>query len=206
MNQAEERAQFVEAMNNLTSGTYKAQGDLIDFTLYDSMYVDNATPTLNQQLFVNGLGQTDPVTGNRKVLSDTNMRGRVGIPQGQKLMVKFIKTFYHFETVDADGTTLLAFYDMLAETTVNIRIEGKDTYGVWGLDEMLNFPISNASTGATQISTQGKAVGVYPLELPIVLASLTSFELTITHDVAPAAALQDDKLKIGLCGVLGRLS
>jgi hypothetical protein len=54
--------------------------------------------------------------------------------------------------------------------------------------------------------TLNRATGILPLNLPIVLASQVAFNVTLQHHVAPNANLDNDKLKIGLCGILERLS
>lgn len=203
------RAEFLQAMDQLQSGTYKGSGDIIDWSLWDRFSVDGTTPTLQHRLFVNGRGQPDPA-GVIKTHATTNMVGRVGIPTGSKLLVQYLKIFLCHDGALPEADWINT-YKMLRETVATIKIFGKDSYGEWGLDELFNHPISGILSPAdaadnAAFPTVGRALGVYPLQLPIVLASQVSFEVVVEHHVAPSANLDDTTIKIALCGVLGRLS
>lgn len=200
------RAGYYDAVNAMQTGTYKADGDILDFTLWDRIEIDNAV--LIHRMFVNGLGSPGGVVGNRN-LADTNLQGNQGIPLGQKLYVRAIKVFYRADEVRTPAE-IVAWHDMLANTTINFAIPGKDTYGQWALDEVLGIPVSMmnvpAATNYNPSESAGKYVGILPLNLPIVLASQVAFNITLEHHVAASADLADDILKIGLNGILERLS
>jgi len=202
------RAGYSNALAAMQSGTYKGDGDILDFTLWDRFEVDGTTPTLRHRLFVNGLGSPGGIVGN-KTLADTNVSGNVGIPQGQKLYVRAIKVFYWAKEIRTP-VEIVEFYQMLAETTINISIPGKDTYGQWALDEIMGIPVSiidnPAATNYNPPLSTGRHVGILPLNLPIVLASVVSFNISVEHHTAPSADLDDDVVKIGLNGILERLS
>ena len=92
-----------------------------------------------------------------------------------------------------------------------LSIFGKDTYGQWGLDELLNYYLAAlnapAVTVGTNPATQLRGAAVYPLRVPIVVASQTTFDIIVTPAGGQSdAALDDIKVKISLCGVLARLS
>ena len=207
--QAQERMQFMSALANLGTGTYSAYGDMFDWTSYDSMYLLSTAP--EYRLFSVGLGEVDPITGVNKNLADTNMRGRTITPKGSKLLVQYIKVFYSLRAA-GDETNLQAIYDVFDNFVVNLSIFGKDTYGQWALDELMNLPLKVVTVPATPgdnigRETQIKGAGVYPLKVPIVLASQTTFDIIVTPSGgAPDESLDDSKLKIGLCGVQARLS
>jgi hypothetical protein len=202
------RAGYYDAINAMQTGTYKGSGDILDWTLWDRFEVDGTTPTLIHRLFVNGLGSPGGVAGNRN-LADTNLVGNQGIPLGQKLYVRAIKVFYRADEVRTPAE-LVAWHDLLANTTINFTIPGKDTYGQWALDEVLGIPVSMmnvpAATNYNPSESAGKYVGILPLNLPITLSSQVAFNVVVEHHVAPAAGLDDDLIKIGLNGILERLS
>lgn len=205
---ADARQGYWQALNAMNAGTYKASGDIIDWSLWDTVTVDNAVGL--HRMFINGLGVV--VAGAARTLADTNVEGRQGgIPQGQKLYVKAIKVFY---TQDDDVHTeafVQQFYAMLEQTTINIVISGKASYGQWTLAEMFGTSIGMimepaAAADNYTLGTVARSVGVLPLNLPIVLASNVTFDVTLQHWTAPNANLDGDKIKLALCGILERLS
>lgn len=207
-NMQAERQGYYQALEAMHTGTYKGSGDILDFTLWDRIVIDGTTPVLQHRLFVNGLGST--VGAVLKNLADTNVRGNQGIPQGQKLYVRAIKIFYQGQKVITEAITV-NLYNMLQDTTINIEIPGKDTYGQWALDEVMGLSLQSLITPAvagdnTPLFTLNRAVGVLPLNLPIVLASQVAFNVTLQHHAAPSTNLDDEKIKIGLTGILERLS
>lgn len=199
------RQAYYNVMQEMQSGTYKGSGDIIDWTLWDRF--DLAVAVLTHRLFVNGLGSG---VGAQRTLADTNVVGATGIPQGQRLFVRAIKTFYQGEQTLAAANILL-MYRMFQETTLNISIPGKDSYGQWALDELLGLSIQTVLTPAVagdneRVLTESGARGILPLNLPIVLSALVSFSVVVVHQVAAATELDDDKIKIGLTGILERLA
>lgn len=201
-----EVTKFEKALKEMQSGTYSGSGDIFDYSIYDRALL--LSTRLQHRLFKIPFGQNDP-GGVLKTLADTNVQTGNGIPQGLKIMVKWIKIFYSAVAVRSQVTEA-AIHQMLRETTVNLYLFGKDSYGLWTLEELMGMPMSVAvQTAAVNIgytASTGRYVGVYPLQIPIVLASQTVYELTVQHHVAPAAGLDGDKLRFSLCGVAGRLS
>lgn len=205
--QAKVRQQYFRALADMQQGTYSEKGDIIDWTLWDRFPM--LSTILTHNMFVIGTGGTPPA-GGQKTLADTNLQGTQGIPQGQNLVVRAIKIFYFGEAVHTEATIQLLQL-MLAQTVLNINIAGKASYGQWALDEIMGNPagfiVSPAVPGdGPQVGGYARYVGILPLNLPIILAALTTFECTVTHFVTPSAALDGDLVKIGLNGVLMRLS
>jgi len=207
-NNMQDVAEFYQTMNAMQTGTYSKEGDILDWTLWDRFEIDGTTPVLIHRLFVNGLGTPGGVAGNRN-LADTNQVGANPVPQGNKLFVRAIKLFYRADEIRTP-TEHVEWHDMLANTTLNIKIVGKDTYGQWALDELMGIPVSMmnvpAATNYNPSNSNGRYLGIFPLNLPIVLSSLVSFNVEMEHHVAPAADLDDDLVKVGLNGILLRLS
>jgi len=203
--QVDLRQGYINALNSLQTGTYKGSGDVIDYSLYDR--IDMLSTTLQHHLFQIGVGQNDPA-GVVKTLADTNVQGSQGIPVGQKLYVNAIKVMYSSTTAAVTAAILNAFQEMVEQTTLTVRITGKDNYGQWKLGEMFGVPLQMALIDATTASpaSLGRFLGIYPLNLPIVLAQQVQFEVFLEHHVAPSDVLDGDWLTVSLSGILERLS
>lgn len=204
----DQRRGYYQALEQMNAGTYKASGDIIDWSLWDTITLANATAS--HRMFVNGLGVV--VAGAARQLADTNVEGRQGgIPQGQKLYVKAIKAFYTQDSDDHTEAFVKNWYAMLEQTTINIVISGKASYGQWTLAELFGQSVGMimepaAAADNYSLATVSRAVGILPLNLPIVLASNVTFDVTLQHWTAVNANLDGDKIKLALCGILERLS
>lgn len=190
-----------EALERLSIGTYGTEGDVLDWTYWDEEIL--AAATLTQRLFTVQLG------GAGKTLAQTNLTTAGQIPQGQKFDVMALKLFY--TTSGAKATAdVQTWYSMLANTTMSIKLQNKETMGQWTLQEILGMPTQFALTptvaGDNIPVNLPKYPGIFPLNKKITLAALTPFEVTIVHHVAPGAALNGDSLKVGLSGILTRVS
>lgn len=190
-----------EALEKLGVGTYGTEGDILDWTYFDTVALAAAIPV--NRLFTTPLGQAG------KTIADTNLTLAGQIPQGQLMDIRAIKVMY--TTDDALATAdVQSFYKMIDQTTVNIKLQNKDTMGQWTLQELLGAATLVASTptvaGDNIPVIQPKFHGIFPLNKKIILAALTPFEVTITHSTPVAAALAGDRLKIGLAGILTRVT
>ena len=87
----DQRAGFASAVGLMERGTYKASGDQLVWSLWDSFLLDNTV--LTHRLFINGLG-TPLVAGGFKNMADTNVVGRTGVPFGHHLKISAVKMFY----------------------------------------------------------------------------------------------------------------
>lgn len=199
------RKGYYEAIASLQTGTYKGSGDVIDWSFYDRFTL--LSTVLEHQMFSVGIGQVDPVTAVRKTLADTNMIGTQIVPQGAKHYVRAIKEFYQAFATRTEAQ-VLNIYNLLTESVLNVSIFGKATYGQWGLDEIMGLCTAVngvAATSGSLLST-GRYVGILPLNLPLVIASQVQFNLDVREFTASAAAIDSDKVKISLPGILERLS
>jgi len=188
-----------DILAKLQDGVYGNEGEVLEWSYWDT--ADIAAATLTHRLFTSGLG----VGG--KTMADTNMTTSGTMPQGQHLIVDAVKIMYAAN--DAFATAdVLSFYTMLSETTASIEIANKKSMGQWTLQELLGCsllnPLTPSAAGDNIPMIQPRFTGVYLLNEPVTLAALTTFEVTITHHVAPAAALADDRLKIALSGLMIR--
>lgn len=204
--QVELRQGYVQALDSLSTGTYKDSGDIIDYSVYDRL--DMLSTTLEHQLFVTGVGGNDPA-GNIKTLADTNLVGSNGLPVGQKLYVNALKIFYTSTDVEGwDAADINALQEMIEQTTLTIEISGKANYGQWKLNEILGVPVQGQGVVAAlgQLASYGRFLGIYPLNLPIVLAQQVNFRVIVEHHAAASDLLDGDWMTISLSGILERLS
>lgn len=190
-----------EALETLQTGSYGVEGEKLDWTYYDTAILAAATQV--HRLFTNPLG------AGGKTLDQTNLTIAGQIPQGQQIITRAIKVMYR--SVAVKGTAALqSLYDLLATTTVQVKLQNKETMGIWTLQELLGsatlFALTPTVAGDNISQIQPKYHGIFPLNTPIVLAALTPFEVTVTHHVAVAAGLANDQLKIGLSGTMIRIS
>jgi len=193
----------VSNLSRLARGTYGSGGEVLDKTLYDDCIL--AAAVLVHRLFVVPLGGGVPA----KTLADTNMTTAGMIPQGQNIAVRAIKVWYaglhQFASAD-----VLNFYAMLANTTVEILLPGKDKLGEWNLQELFGCCVTQAATpavaGNNEPHLSPRFHGITPLNTPLVLAALTPIEVRIQHHVATAAAIAGDRLYVGLTGTMQRAS
>lgn len=190
-----------EALDKVGVGTYGLEGERLDWTYYDTATLAVATTT--HRLFTNPLGS------GGKTLDQTNLTQAGQIPQGQQLQVKAIKVMYRTSAVKATAS-VVSFYDMLAQTTVSVKLANKETMGQWTLQELVGaatlFALTPTAAGDNIPLILPKYHGIFPLNTKIILAALTPFEVTVQHHVAVNAALANDQLKIGLSGTLIRVS
>lgn len=190
-----------EALDKVGVGTYGLEGERLDWTYYDTATLAAATTT--HRLFTNPLGS------GGKTLDQTNLTQAGQIPQGQQLQVKAIKVMYRTSAVK-NTASVVSFYDMLAQTTVSVKLANKETMGQWTLQELVGaatlFALTPTAAGDNIPLILPKYHGIFPLNTKIILAALTPFEVTVQHHVAVNAALANDQLKIGLSGTLIRVS
>ena len=196
------------AQNKLMQGTHSASGEVMDYSYYDSQSL--LSTALEHRFFTQGVGKpfTVAAVGN-KSLADSNVKSD-GIPNGQRFTVKAIKLFYWCHALAANAI-IQNIIDLYYRTVIQFKIDGKDDVLTLTLQELagLNFSVINVPTVAgDQIGTHQTNIirSAYPLNVPIVLASLTRYEIVMTHTAAPAAGLDTDRIKISLQGLLERLS
>jgi hypothetical protein len=194
-----QRALQPAGLPNLKKGTYSIYGEKIDWSYYDTETISNSVSSIS--LF------TVPEAGT-KTKDLTNMSAAGQIPTGQHFTIKAIKMMY--KAVSGwTSAEIEKWYALLAGSTMEFKIQGKDSQLVLTLQELLGacslLSIIPAATYNLPIILP-RYHGIYPLNNPIVLAEQTQFSVKITHTAAPAAALAGDLLKISLNGILKRRS
>ncbi len=112
------------------------------------------------------------------------------------------------------GTEIIQkWYNLLAKSTLEFKIPGKDSLLTLTLQELLGPATLCADTptvsGDTIRFIQPRYSGIFPLNKPIILAEQTTFGVLITHQTAPDSTLYGttgDIIKISLNGILERRS
>lgn len=196
------------AQAKLMQGTHSASGEVMDYSFYDSQSL--LSTALEHRFFTQGVGKpfTVAAVGN-KTLADSNVKSD-GIPNGQRFTVKAIKCLYYCHALAANAV-IQNIIDLYSRTVIQFKIDGKDEILTLKLSELagLNFSVINVPTVAgDQIGTHQMNIirSAYPLNVPIVLASLTRYEVLMQHTAAPAAGLDTDRITLSLQGLLERLS
>lgn len=189
------------ALQTLQTGTYGIEGDRLDWSYYDEATM--AAGTLVHRLFTNPLG------AGGKTLDQTNLTIAGQIPQGQQMDVRAVKVMYTTSAARATAD-VQTYYTLLRSTTVSVKLANKESMGQWTLQELLGlssaFAMTPTAAGDNIPLISPRFHGIFPLNKPITLAALTTFEVTMQHHVAPGAALNGDRLKIALSGILTRVS
>jgi hypothetical protein len=192
------------AKQDLSKGTYSKYGEVLPWwTYYDTQLLAAATTQFS--MFQLAEGQGSPA----KTKAQTNMSANGEIPTGQHFTVKAIK--FMFKSAAAiDNTVLNDFYNMLANTSVEVKIPGKDNQLCILAQELLGaatlLPFLPAAT-FNGSPIQPRFHGIFPLGgKGLVLAENTQFSVKVTHHSAVAAAMANDIFKIGLAGTLKRRS
>jgi hypothetical protein len=188
---------MADVLTNLQQGAVGKEGNILDYTYYDTISLLSTTQVFNMFAIPNGQGG--------KNLSDTNMTVAASLPQGQRLNVGAIKMMYTFHAVFNEATLQL-FYTALQNISVEMIIMNQD-YGRWTLMELIGSAVCGIGVPAVAgnndtLLSQAKYHGIFPLNVPIKLPALNQFSLRITAQVATNAALDGDKLKVGLSGIL----
>lgn len=195
------------SLNNLDRGTHARGGEIMDWSYYDSF---NVSATLSINMFQTAVGQSG------KSLDQTNMTANGQIPTGQRMTIHRIKMFYVSQSsywASAGTAIIQKWYNLLAKSTFEFKIPGKDSLLTLTLQELLGPATLCADvptvSGDNIPIIQPLYSGIYPLNKPIILASQTQFGCLVTHQTAPDSTLYGttgDIIKIALNGILERKS
>lgn len=189
----------LDALNKLAVGSYGDEGETIDWSYWDTVLIDGTTPTLTHRMFTAPLGGA---TG--RTLDETNMTTSGMIPQAQYFEIRALKVFYA-SSEQRVISEFQSFITMLTRTTLAIKLTNKSSTGEWPLDELFGISYKWAGSAADVVGTLNpRFQGIYPLNNKIILAAMTPFEVSLVHHAAPAATLDNDRLKVSLSGILTR--
>jgi hypothetical protein len=178
----------------------KKSAEILDYSYYDTCVMSAVS--------INNLFKIPQGQGG-KTKADTNFTLAGQLPQGQNFKVFALKFFY-FAIAARVTADLLAIYKMLFETTVEIKIPGKDSLGTYKLAEAFGIPslvnlvptVAGDNIPMVLSGIPGKII----LNNPLKIGSNQSIEIIIEHHTPVTAALYGDKLTVSLNGRLVRLS
>lgn len=196
------------AQRGMEQGTYNPSGEKLDTPKWDSQVLD---PTVNHySFFTAGQGRSFAyaLAGNKSI-ADTNIRGVMAVPVGQKFIVKALKFFLKFPAATLPtNAELNVLYNLLCESVLTFVIDGKDR--MWEATVQsamgLQFPVVQAAAGTNVATTIAMIRAAYPLNLGITLQSQTQFEIDLDTAIAVPASVAGIKLQIEMQGILKRLS
>jgi hypothetical protein len=194
-----------KAMIKLQQGTYSDEGEILDYSYYDTQRIAAATLEHNYFLTSQGEAFDDGVAGF-KDFSDVNFPGR-GMPSTQNFEIKAIKIIYKPAEVRTEAE-MVNIVDMLRKSKFSFLIGNKaPVLELNMLDLMgINFPVVKAAAAVADDHIRAIAAKAYPLNISLVLAGQTKFNCLIQHAAAPAAGIAGDLIQISLQGILQRLS
>jgi hypothetical protein len=183
------------ALDNMQQGSHGRSGEVISYSMYDTF--STVSTTLKYKFFSVPQGPT-------KTEADTNNLLAGYMPSGQRLTASTLKIMI---VGIASMTAALQqnLFNMLFDTTIAVKMPGKDNLGIWTLAEIMGNGLL-LSNVATQYGPVPTFSGRYRLGVPLIFAAQTAFDLTLTHHVAPAAGIDGTRIKFSLSGTLERLS
>ena len=185
-------------MERLNTGTVMAGvGQTLWWPFYDKITLDAAT--LVHTLFAVPAGQ------DNKTIADTNMTGSGGeMPQGQKHEAVALEMYYVSDGAKT-AAELQNVLDMFTTTYREFTILNKSPQLQIPLTLLMGSKLTQHVTGGAagdQLIGQSIFPGVFELEIPIILAEKTSFDVKITHTTAHKASLDGDQIYVALPGKL----
>lgn len=185
--------------------TFTGGGATFDEPLWDR--IPMLSTAAQRELFTVGVGEVDPISGVRKTQADTNQRAQ-GMPKGQGFTVFGIGLKY-FATEVRTVAEMVLIDDLLRNTTFEFFIDSKSQYGRCTLDYIMGSPmqvqVSLVATNDFAYQSVGITKGYWPLNESIPLSNLVDFHVELEHlDGTPDALLDDDLIKIELCGIKAR--
>lgn len=182
-------------------GTYSAYGEKLDWQYYDQVVL--AATTAPMSFFSVGLG-------GAKTKDFTNFTANGSFPQSQKMKVRALQFTFVASAAKATADINL-LYLALNQMYVEFRIGNKSPVWEGNLGSAFGSPIYMAVTPTVagdnpSIQSTGRYTGIVVLNVPITLAALTPFKIDVTPATAPAASIAGSWIRLGMLGILDRLS
>lgn len=198
----QQQSRKMRALDRLQRGTFSNVGEVLDWSYYDTVLLAAAT-TVHQffQIGVGSAGKTQDLT---------NFPATGLMPQGQSLDVRAIKVSYAGAAVK-NSAGVNDVLQTMGNTFLEFKIQNKAAVYSKTLIEIMGIPLSVLATPTVAgdflfQASQGRFVGIDVLNVPITLAALTPFTVTMAHVTAVTAGQANDRVKIVLAGRLIRAS
>lgn len=175
----------------LDDGTWGEGGETLHYPVYDRMRMLNAQAVNTRSLFKSAVGTTRE--GNVLTFADTNIEKSESVPSSQKWTFWKFSCFYQASAARTD-VQIQNILDYFRTTTIRCIINSKDDMFRLPLWKFMGHAQLVSAPAVTVNSRFPQAIftGVFDLKVPIVLQSLTDWEVKIEPLVASAAALDND--------------
>jgi hypothetical protein len=175
----------------LNDGTWGPGGETLDYPIYDRLRMDSAQAVNVRSLFKTAVGtQREGIT---LTYADTNIEKSESIPSSQKWELSELRLNYLAvePRTDAEIQLMLNYF---RTTTFRCIINSKDDMFRLPLWKFFGSPQMVSAPAVTVNSRYPQAMftGVMELKIPIVLESLTDWEVKVEPLVASDAALNLD--------------
>jgi hypothetical protein len=175
----------------LDDGTWGEGGETLHYPVYDRMRMLNAQATNTRSLFKSAVGTTRE--GNALTFADTNIEKSESVPSSQKWTFWKFTCQYQAIAVRTDAQ-IQNILDYFRTTTIRCVINSKDDMfrlPLWKFMGHMQL-ISAPAVTVNSRFPQSIFTGSFEMKIPIVLQSLTDWEVKIEPLVASAAALDND--------------
>jgi hypothetical protein len=176
----------------LNDGTWGPGGESLHYPVYDRMRMLNSLAVATRSLFKTAVGQQRE--GVTLTFADTNIEKSESIPSSQKWTFWKFSCFYMAEETRTD-TEIIAILNYFRTTTIRCIINSKDDMFRLPLWKFMGFGPQLVSAPAATVNSrypQAIFTGEWELKIPIILQSLTDWEIKIEPLVASAAGLDND--------------
>lgn len=185
------RRPLINRAIRLGDGTWGEGGEVLHYPVYDRMRLLNSLSVNTRSLFKTAVGQQrETVT---LTYADTNIEKSESIPSSQKWTFWRLSVYYMAAAARTDAN-IQSILDYFRTTTIRCIINSKDDMFRLPLWKFLGTPQLISAPAVTVNSKYPQALftGVWELKVPIVLQSLTDWELRVEPLVASAAGLDND--------------
>lgn len=177
----------------LNDGTWGPGGESLTYPVYDRVKMLNSLGVATRSLFKTAVGQQRE--GVTLTYADTNIEKSESIPSSQRWEFNYLNTYY-LSAATKTSVLLQEILDYMRTTTIRCIIDSKtDMFRVplwrfFGAMQVVSLP------AVTQESRYPQPIfsGTLRLEIPIILQSLTDWELRMEPLVASSASLDNDFL------------
>jgi len=175
----------------LADGTWGMGGEVLHYPIYDRLRMSNAQGVAAQSLFKTAVGM--PRNAVNLTYADTNIEKSESIPSSQKWTFWKLTVQYIAEETRTDAE-IIAILDFVRRTTIRCIINSKDDMFRLPLWKFFGSPqlVSAPAVTVNSRFPQALFTGSWELKVPIVLQSLTDWELRVEPLVASAAGLDND--------------
>ena len=175
----------------LDDGTWGEGGETLHYPVYDRCRMLNAQGVAVRSLFKSAVGTTRE--GNALTFADTNIEKSESVPSSQKWTFWKFTCQYQASAARTD-VQIQNILDYFRTTTIRCIINSKDDMFRLPLWKFMGHPQLISAPAVTVNSAFPMSVftGSWEMKVPIVLQSLTDWEVKVEPLVASAAALDND--------------